>query len=467
MTAPVGVGLTRVTVAAPHRRLDIALPDHILVADLLPHLLRHAGSEAGDLGEADGGWTLRRVSGAELDADSDLASQAVRDGELLHLVPRRLNWPEPAYDDMVEVIASSARRTGRSWGGVATRRFGLAAVGVVLMLGAALLLWSGPPWPLPGILGLAVGVALVVAGMLLARAGGDAIGGAIVAGYGLVYASIGGALVTGPAGVALRHLGAPQVVTGGAVLVLVSVLAMVGVAALARIFTAGVGIGAASLLCGLLCVAGTSTVSAAAVALTLAVGLQPAYPLLASSLGRIPLPLLPQRPESILDDAPLPDRSTVFAAVARANEFLIGALVASATVSIAAGGVLLAGGGRAAVILALVGAAALLLRGRLFPTTTGRLPPLIAGMTIVAMAGYGWAASVNAASARLVVLAVVLAVAVALLTMTLLYGRRNPSPYLGRIADWLDVLTVVALIPLACGVLGVFRVVQDLFSSVG
>src|ERR1051326_8514548 len=142
MTAPAGTGLTRVTVATPHRRLDIALPDHILVADLLPHLLAHAGEQSVNLGEADGGWTLRRTSGTELDGDSDLAGQQVRDGELLHLVPNRLNWPEPAYDDMVEVIAGAARKTGGSWGPGPTRRFGLTAVGAVLTLGAVLLVAS-------------------------------------------------------------------------------------------------------------------------------------------------------------------------------------------------------------------------------------------------------------------------------------------------------------------------------------
>src|SRR5215470_19780985 len=81
VTAPVGVGLARVTVATPQRRLDVALPENALVAELLPHLLRHAGDELPDDGERHGGWTLRRATGAELDAARSLAVQGVRDGE--------------------------------------------------------------------------------------------------------------------------------------------------------------------------------------------------------------------------------------------------------------------------------------------------------------------------------------------------------------------------------------------------
>lgn len=466
MTAPGGIGLTRVTVATSQRRIDVALPDHVLVADLLPHLLRHSGSDAAP-GDAYGGWALRRTTGAELDPDGDLVSQAVRDGELLHLVPRQMSWPEPAYDDIVEVIASSARRTARSWGTAASRRFGLAAVGVLLVLGAGLLLGSGPPWTLPGVLAAAMAVALTIVGVLLARAGGDAVAGAAVAGYGLLYAALAGALLTAPSGFALKALGAPQVVAASGMLVLFSVLAMVGVVALPQLFTAGIGVGGAGLLAGLVCLAGASSVSAAAVVMTLAVGLQPAYPLLASSLGRIPMPVLPQRPEAILEDAPLPDRGTVFAAVSRAGNLLTGELVAAAVVSAAAAVVLLLGGGGwVGATLAIVGALALLLRGRLFPTVVQRLPLLASASTIIALAGYGWARH-GSTGHRVVELVAVLVVAILVLAATVYYGRRTPSPYLGRIADILDVLTIMALIPLACGVIGVFGSVQDMFSSVG
>jgi hypothetical protein len=49
----------------------------------------------------------------------------------------------------------------------------------------------------------------------------------------------------------------------------------------------------------------------------------------------------------------------------------------------------------------------------------------------------------------------------------LVYSRRSPSPYLGRAADIIDVLAIMALVPLACAVIGLFGAIQGLFASIG
>src|SRR5689334_14628733 len=74
VTAPVGLGLARVTVTAPKRRIDVALPDGVLIAELLPHLLRHAGEELADEGEGHGGWALRRSTGGALEPNRSLSA---------------------------------------------------------------------------------------------------------------------------------------------------------------------------------------------------------------------------------------------------------------------------------------------------------------------------------------------------------------------------------------------------------
>ena len=66
MTAPVGTGLARITVSTPQRRIDLALPEDLAVAELLPSLLRHAGEGAADDGERHGGWALRTSTGTLL-----------------------------------------------------------------------------------------------------------------------------------------------------------------------------------------------------------------------------------------------------------------------------------------------------------------------------------------------------------------------------------------------------------------
>jgi type VII secretion integral membrane protein EccD len=468
VTAPGVLSLARVTIVAPKRRLDVALPDNMLVAELLPHLLRHAGDDLGDTGDRQGGWVLRRATGAVLEPTRNLAAQGVRDGELLHLAPGRDDWPELAYDDVVEIIASGARRAARSWGNAATRRCALAVASALLGLGLVVLVRSGPPWPLPGAVALGLAAVLTFAGVLLARAFSDAGAGAVVAASGLPYAFAGGALLVAPSGVTVTHLGAGSLLLGSAALLASSVLGYTGVAAVQRLFMAGVAASLTGLLAALLCFAGASAAGAAAVALTVVIGLLPSYPLVASWLGRIPVPALPNRPEEILEDRPMPKRSDVFTAVARSTELLSGMLLSAAATSACAIAILITVDGTAAgTLLSLSAAAALLLRARLFAAPQQRLPLLISGMVGLVLVGFGAAPAAPSGGVRLVVLLLLVVATAVVLVAGLVYSQRAPSPYLGRAADILDVLAIMALIPLACVVIGVFGAIQGLFASIG
>jgi type VII secretion integral membrane protein EccD len=468
VTAPGGLSLARVTVAAPNRRMDVALPDTMLVAELLPHLLRHAGDDLMDTGARQGGWVLRRASGALLEPTRNLATQGIRDGELLHLVPGREDWPELAYDDVVEVIAAGARRVGRSWGQAATRRCGLAVSSVVLGLGLVVLALAGPPWPAPGFGALALATVLAICGILLSRAFSDARAGAVVAASGLPYAFAGGALLAAPEHVALTRLGAASLLLGCAALLVFSVIGYTGVAAVQRLFMAGLAASVTGLVAAILSLAGMSAGGSAAVAMTAAIGLLPGYPLIASSLGRLPVPELPDRPEQILEDRPVPRRSDVFASVARSTELLSGMLLAAAVTSAIATAFLVTVDGTAAgALLSFCGAAALLLRARLFALPQQRIPLLASGVLGLAGLAYWWALDARPGASRLSVLLVLVVVAAIVLAAGLGYSRRSPSPYLGRAADIADVLAIMALIPLACAVIGIFGAIHDLFGSIG
>lgn len=468
MTTPGGLSLARVTIAAPQRRMDVALPDSLLVAELLPHLLRHAGDDLADTGDRHDGWVLRRATGTVLEPTRSLSVQGVRDGELLHLVPRREEWPELAYDDVVEVIAAGARRAGRSWGEAATRRAGMIISGVVLALGLPLIVLSGPPWPLPAGVALGLAAVLAVVGMVLSRAFSDAAAGATVAASGLPYAFAGGALLAAPDDVVLTRLGVPSLLLGSATLLLFGIIGHTGVAAMQRLFTAGMAAGLTGVLAALLCLAGMSPAGSAAVTLTTVIGLLPGYPLIASWLGRLPVPELPNRPEEILQDRPVPRRTDVFAAVARSTQLLSGMLLSVAITGALAMTVVIAlDGTPAGVLLCVCAAAALLLRARLFAMPQQRIPLLVSGMLGLALLGYGFALDTTGAGSRLLVLLVLVAVAGVVLAAGQAYSRRAPSPYLGRAADILDVLAIMALIPLAGAVAGLFGAIQELFSSIG
>ena len=466
VTGAGGPSLARVTIAAPHRRMDLALPDNMLVAELLPHLLRHAEGALGEPAERHGGWVLRRATGATLEPGRNLAAQGVRDGELLHLNPAREDWPELAYDDVVEVIAAGSRRAARTWSADATRRCGLAVTAAALLTGIAGLATGGPRWTVSAAVALGVALVLTVTGILLSRAFRDAGAGAVVAACALPYAFFGGAWLLTDPGAGFLGVGDAGVLLGSAVLLLFSALGQVGVAGLPRLFVAGVAAAVLGLLAALPALAGVSAEGAAAVAVTAAIGLLPAYPVIAGWIGRLPFPELPARAEDILEDKPMPRRADVFAAVVRSGEVLAGLLLAAAFVSLAAMTFLaLSGPGVPAVLLMVAAVAALLLRSRLLPTPQQRVPLLVAGLAGLAVLGLGPVRT--GALPGLVLLAGAVLVAAAGLPAALLFSRKPPSPYLGRAADLLDIAAIMALIPLACAVMGLFDEVRGLFAGIG
>src|SRR5689334_14325421 len=179
------IGLARVTISAPQRRIDVALPEHVALAELLPEVLRHAGEGLADDGEKHGGWVLRRTDGVALVTSQGLFPQGVRDGEVLHLVPAHNDWPELEYDDVVEAIAEGARRRGSAWTAASTRTATLAAAGVLLGTGLIAILLAGPAWSGAAVAGLVVAVVLAVAGVTASRAYNDGRAGAALGAYAM------------------------------------------------------------------------------------------------------------------------------------------------------------------------------------------------------------------------------------------------------------------------------------------
>jgi type VII secretion integral membrane protein EccD len=467
MTAPAGTGLARVTVSTAQRRIDVALPEEVPLAELLPEVLRLAGESAADDGEWHGGWVLRKATGALLEPTRNLAAQGVRDGELLHLMPGREEWPEVEYDDVVEAIASGARRYGRAWSGAATRRCALAVAAAAFGLALLDLGLTSPPWLVPALVALTVALALTMVGIALARAGGDAVAGAILAASGLPYALLGGVLLATPQQVTLGRLGTPEILVGSVALLVFGAVGYVGVAALSRLFAAGIAGGLFGLAAGVLGLTSLSTAGVTAVVVTVAIGLMPAYPLLSIRLGRLPLPTLPRRPEEMLADEPRPPRADVYAAVARADEILTGILLAVGAVALVGAAVLVRGGGDAAAVLTAVASLTLLSRARLLPTPRQRLPLIVGGLGGVVLLVVAAARAADSNGRLIVLLAATVVAGGLVLAAGLRYSRRPPSPYLGRLADFGDVLLIIALVPITCVIVGFYAYMQDLFASIG
>jgi type VII secretion integral membrane protein EccD len=459
-------GLARITVSGPQRRVDLALPEHVPLAELLPEVLRHAGDGLADDGEQHGGWVLRRTDGTALRTGQALQQQGVRDGEVLHLVPARVQWPEPEYDDVVEAIAEGARRAGAQWSGAATRAATLVAASVALAVGLLAVLYAGPAWTPGAVLTLGLSAGLCLAGVIASRAYGDAAAGATLGAWAMPYAFFGAALLisTGdPVGVLapVRWIGAPEALAGSVALLLAALLAGLGVVAGLRVFTAGMTIGAGGAVTAL---AGfvLPPASAAAIlvsALICGVGL---LPLLAIRLGNLPLPAT-GRTDSGQSARPRLDQEMIFVAVARSEELLAGMLIGHALLVAVAALVLVASGGPVGRILAAMSATAMLLRARLFVSLRHRVPLVAAGLLGLGMVGLALADPAGRAG-LLGVAAGAPPLALLIVAAGAVYSRRPPSPYLARAADLLDTVLLISVVPVACAVLGLYARARGLLS---
>ncbi|WP_033343529.1 type VII secretion integral membrane protein EccD [Catenuloplanes japonicus] len=438
-----GAGLARVTIAAPHRRVDLALPDQIPLAELLPDLLRHAGESLADEGERHGGWLLRRPDGAPLLGGRPLRAQGIRDGEILHLTPARAHWPEPEYDDVVDVIAGAPGRTGR-WSPAATRVATRAAATVLLLATLPSLLLTTPS-PVPAALALA----LLLAAVTASRAYGDAGTAATLGALSLPFAALAGAQLTTMEPAA--RWGAPEALVAAVSVLATALLVAVGTAVHLRIpvaaMTAALPVAATAAAA-----LAFSPVHAAAVLLTATACALGLLPLLAIRLGRLPIPpiALPGDDDPFQQARQRPPRDEVLAALTRTDEFLTGLLAGHALVVAGSALFLTLHGGLAARLLAGAAALGLLLRARTFAAAHHRVPPVCAAVAVLA------------ALAITVPPPVVAAVALGVLAGGATWSRRPPSLYLARSGEILETLTLVSLIPLTCAVLDLYTNLRNL-----
>jgi type VII secretion integral membrane protein EccD len=451
--------LTRLVVLAPKRRLDIAFPEQRPLVGLLPGLIRQAGEDP-DKGFAHEGWVLRRTDGTALDPGTTFQAQQIRDGETLHLVPRRLDWPETTHDDVVDAIATGARARGRRWSGGATRSAGMAAAVLALAVAWSALVVAGPPWTVPAVIAAGTAVALLATGTVLSRAMRDSRAGAVIAAAASPFAAVAGALLLadGP----VRELGAPHVLSGSALAVVAGVLGYLGTAEYGRLFVAGITAGGCGLVGSAVALTRFDGAAAAALVAGALLLVSPLLPAAAVRIGHIPLPQLPRTPEDLVRDEPAGDTRTIVAATARADETLTGLLAGVVLASAVCFAVLSGPDDVTARVFVAVVALAHLLRGRFYVAVRHRVPLLITGAAGLTALGVAVTADADRSTALLVVLPVTLVVAGVAVAAGLVYSDRLPAPRMGRLADIGDVVLTLAVVPLACGVFGLFGYVRGL-----
>lgn len=435
--------LIRLSVTAGSRRADLGLPGGVPVAELVPELARELG--ALDLESASRGFRLVRHDGIAVDADRSLAAQGVEDGFVLSLEQAGEPLEVRVYDDVVEAVSDLVESEFAPWTPVHSARSALGAAVVLFLAGAFALFVARDQGPLVVGMAAATSLLLVVAAVVLSRTRGQALPATALHLVAVVYAAVGGFAVTTEG----SAWGRPLAFAGVGALVVAAVAAALERTHRVHLLGAAV-VGAALAVVGALVgFVGWPVGSVCAVAFAVAVVVGNLLPWIALSSTR--LSANPPRTEAeIFADAPDVDARAVRRQVLGGHELLVVSGVAVAAVTLlTAPQVVATGLGGTALVTA--GFAAVLLRTRhsrtrvtVLLSMVGGVLGLVVGAVSAALTHPEWRPAVG------IVLAASAAVVVAL---ALIAPRSRVR--LGRLADALDGICLVAVVPLALVAVGV------------
>lgn len=431
----------RITVDTPERRLDLAAPAGVPLAELIRTLVRTGGEALAQRGAATG-WVVRRADGSPLSGAKTLPEHGVQDGDVVHLVSADTTWPPIEFDDISDAIAAS-RPDGTHWTADATRRTGVVLGFAGLLAALVVIVRDGSPATASPIAG---GLALVLlgAGAIAARTGRDpddplrggrrAAIGTVLAAAAMPYAFTAGYL----------GRGGPRLLLAAVIaVILAGLIAAVAVGALAPPFVAAIGAGTAGLV-GVAAERFTSPAGAAAIvigALTLGAGLVPSAAVRVGGLGRWH------------DDG---DADVLASSVARGDLIVSGLGSGIAIAATAAAWILAEVATSWSRLLVLACAIALGLRARGYGSVHRRLIALAApvGTAIPLVLAMPWSGS-----APIAVAGVLLIGGLTTIIVSAYPGRLRQ---LSRLAGLIEAVALLAVLPLLCGVLGLYARARNL-----
>jgi type VII secretion integral membrane protein EccD len=456
MTVAATGEMCRLVVSGPDREIEVAVPAHVLIADLQPALLHHMGDNLADTGLLHGGWALQRLGAPPFDDDSTIASLGLRDGDVIHLRPRADQIPPVAFDDLIDGVATGVQSRHGRWRPEMTRWASLAVLAVVLGTGLAALALPGPP-VIRAATASMLAVGCLAAAFVVAHTIDRTFGVAFVIGA-TGFAGLAGLLVTDTSLINLTEvaLAAPPLFAGSVAVLATAIVGLMLVGWARPFFTA-------VLVVCLTAVGGVAlttfvqltAVQTAAVIVVMSTVAGTFVPLLAFRLAGLHLAPLPTAPEHLQEDLePIPSEH-VLARTAAADRYMT-ALYAGLAAPVGVALVLLGtAGGWAATTLVVLAALARMLAAR--PMTSGwhrlaMLVPALAGLVATTL----HAAAVHPQLRLYVPIALVpLASAVLVAIARLMPGRRI-MPYWGRIGDLVQTAAAVAMLPILLAVLDVY-----------
>lgn len=123
---------SRVTVVSGSRKVDLALPSALPVADVVPQVLRYCLPDGDE--QRPTAWTLARLGGLPLSLNQTLAESGVLDGEVLELRADGTSVRPAMVEDVRDALEDSVDAAGGWWTSRTTLTFSLIAGAVVLAL---------------------------------------------------------------------------------------------------------------------------------------------------------------------------------------------------------------------------------------------------------------------------------------------------------------------------------------------
>ncbi|MDI2027558.1 type VII secretion integral membrane protein EccD [Saccharopolyspora sp. TS4A08] len=459
--------MCRLTIQGPSSRVELAVPAHIPLADLLPTFLDHLGGGLGNAGLEHDGWVLQRLGEPALQEDLGTAALGLYDGDILHLRPRNDQLPPADFDDLADGVATGIRNQRKDlWRPESTRRAFLALLGASLALGLVLLPSIGAgQWV--AITAGSVALVLLGAAALSSRALGDR------AASELLFS--GSAAFAAAAGWALPMIGRPVIAMSTQLVApcLTAAAVCTSVIVLGR-FLVGGGFGAgylaAMLATGLTALVGLlntfdmlSAGGAAAVvlAVTLLVGTR--VPRIAAWLAGLKVPPLPTSAEQFQEGIdPEPGRE-LMDRTAEAD-FNLTALCAGLGVVIAGClGILAFTPGWASPTLAAIASFLLLLHSREFASSRQRVAVMVPGFLGLAAVITALCLVIPGAWRIAVIGALIVLSGLLLAGARSLPGRRM-LPHWGRAGDWAHMTLAIAIVPMTLAALNLYAVVRAAWS---
>ncbi len=453
MSSTLAADLCRVVLMTPTASAEIALPAGVPVGDLLPALVQQSGAAKVGTPDYEQGWVLQRLGHDPLDEDATPAALGIKEGETLYLRPASSVLPPFHFDDLIDGVASGIKNRPWAWRAEMTRWMFLTFCGAILAVGLGVVFQAGPVLVRAAVAGAMALAALVGAGVC-SRAVDDR-GAALVLGCAAVpYGALAGFVV--PTAPADPTLSAPNLLCAGVAATFTALIALGLVGTAKPLFGAVATTGAWAAIGGLFAVFGAGQVGVAAIIAALVLILATLAPRLAFGMAKMRLPMLPTSADDLSDDIEPFNGKEVLAAAAAADRHITWIFAAAGAISAGALAILATGDGWAPPATAAVVAAALLLRSRVLLDCWQRVSVIAPAALAIGLLAIRLGGSLPAALVYGLLVSALAAAAAASVAFSRVMPGRRIHPLWGRIADVVEWIVVIAVIPLVLADMGLY-----------